>query len=387
MEEAQEEMMLPAVVVSPQERRTAVEVRADVQLIQQVMAAVMSDGVHYGKIPGTPKPSLWKAGAEKLCSAFRLAPKLDVDDLSIVDGMTGEPAVIRYRIKTKAVSASTGNLLGEGIGEASSGEERYKWRSAVVAEEWELTPEHMRRVKFAKAWDRDGKERIDKIQQVRTNPADIANTVLKMAAKRSLVDMVLKVTGASDVFAQDLEDLPSDLLDALSTEKRNEVTSRATVKEPQARGTASATTQTRAPTKGKAASSSAPPEPKDGYLVGEVHEITSKKGVIQKGKNAGREWEKFTIKLTNGAEISTFDKNATGACRAAAQRGAQVSIKVMKTQYGYEIERGDGMVEILEGQPTKKRAAPPPQDEEPPPMGDEDAPPDEDEDDGPPSSF
>jgi hypothetical protein len=32
---------------------------------------------HFGTIPGTPKPSLWKAGAEVLCMTFRLAPLLD----------------------------------------------------------------------------------------------------------------------------------------------------------------------------------------------------------------------------------------------------------------------------------------------------------------------
>jgi hypothetical protein len=42
---------------------------------------------------------------------------------------------------------------------------------------------------------------------VRTHPADLANTVLKMAKKRAFVDAVLTGTAASSIFGQDLEDV------------------------------------------------------------------------------------------------------------------------------------------------------------------------------------
>ena len=51
------------------------------------------------------------------------------------------------------------------------------------------------------------------MQQVRTNPADIANTVLKMAKKRAQIDLTLTATAASDCFTQDVEDLPEELRD------------------------------------------------------------------------------------------------------------------------------------------------------------------------------
>jgi hypothetical protein len=47
--------------------------------------------------------------------------------------------------------------------------------------------------------------------EVRVDPADVANTVLKMAKKRAQIDMTLTATAASDIFTQDLEDLPEDL--------------------------------------------------------------------------------------------------------------------------------------------------------------------------------
>ena len=53
---------------------TAQDIKAQVQLIQEVMQAVMQEGYHYGVIPGTEKPTLLKPGAEKLTMTFRLAP-------------------------------------------------------------------------------------------------------------------------------------------------------------------------------------------------------------------------------------------------------------------------------------------------------------------------
>src|SRR5262245_24189287 len=60
---------------------TAAEHRAQVNLIQQVMREVMEENVHYGKVPGTGKPSLWKPGAEKLSMTFHIAidPQIEGD--------------------------------------------------------------------------------------------------------------------------------------------------------------------------------------------------------------------------------------------------------------------------------------------------------------------
>jgi hypothetical protein len=52
--------------------------------------------------------------------------------------------------------------------------------------------------------------------QVRMNQSDIANTVLKMAKKRALVDAVLTITGASDCFSQDLDDMDDTTREAVT---------------------------------------------------------------------------------------------------------------------------------------------------------------------------
>ncbi|GLQ96431.1 hypothetical protein [Dyella mobilis] len=201
------QMKQQAVAVYGEQSLTAADIRAQVNLIQDVMRSVMIDGTHYGKIPGTQSQSLYKAGAEKLMAVFRLGSDVDVEDL-------GESGEIHYRVKYKILSPD-GRLLGVGVGECSSQEEKYAWRRPVCKEEFDDIPENMRRVKY-KQWQ--GK--TEKQQQVRTNPNDVRNTILKMAKKRAMVDAVLTVTAASDIFTQDIEDLPEELREQVAEDAR-----------------------------------------------------------------------------------------------------------------------------------------------------------------------
>ncbi|MFA7278955.1 MAG: hypothetical protein WC100_02565 [Sterolibacterium sp.] len=176
-----------------------------VAVVQEVMRAVMKPDVHYGTIPGTPKPTLYKAGAEVLCMVFRVADTYEVTDLSTAD-------TVRYRVNCIGTHQVSGVVLGSGLGEASSGEEKYKWRKAICKEEFDETPANMRRTKHAR-----GKGGTTyKQEQIRTEPADLANTILKMANKRAKMAMVLNVTAASDCFSQDLEDMDAALVDHLT---------------------------------------------------------------------------------------------------------------------------------------------------------------------------
>lgn len=186
-------------VAAESHRYSVSEIRQRVNLVQEVMRGIMKLDTHYGTIPGTPKPTLYKPGAEVLCVTFRVAPEYKIEDLS-----TGDTA--RFRVTCVGRHQIAGIVLGEGVGECSSGEEKYKWRSAVCLEEFDVTPENMRRIKFAKY-----RGNIEKKIQVRTEAADLANTVLKMACKRAMIAMTLNVTAASDIFTQDIEDLPEEL--------------------------------------------------------------------------------------------------------------------------------------------------------------------------------
>ena len=186
-------------------RMAVADIIAHVATVQEVMRAVMKKDVHYGVIPGTDKPTLYKAGAEVLSMTFRIADAYDVQDLSTADA-------IRYRVTCTGRHQITGAVLGSGMGEASSGEEKYKWRKAYEPE-YDETPTNMRRKKSG--FNKQKKESYSTFQ-VRTEPADLANTILKMANKRAKMAMVLNVTAASDCFAQDLEDMDEALRDHLT---------------------------------------------------------------------------------------------------------------------------------------------------------------------------
>lgn len=188
--------------------QTAASMRAHVNLIQEVMKAVMigpskdnPEGVHYGIIPGTKKKTLYKAGAEVLCATFHIAPSYRAEELS-------GPDFVRYRVTCVGTHQASGVVMGEGLGECSSMEEKYKWRKASANREFDNTPEDRRRYKYGY----NASERKEyEIKQVRTEQADLANTILKMACKRSLTAMTLNVLAASDIFSQDIEDLPEEL--------------------------------------------------------------------------------------------------------------------------------------------------------------------------------
>jgi hypothetical protein len=94
-------------------------------------------------------------------------------------------------------------MIGAGLGECSSSEEKYKWKKPACNEEYEATDEDRKRVKWFKGYQ--GKKAYE-VKQIRTSPADVANTVLKMAKKRAMIDATLTATAASDIFEQDLED-------------------------------------------------------------------------------------------------------------------------------------------------------------------------------------
>lgn len=177
-------------------RFSAVEIRQRVNLVQEVMQGIMKRETHYGTIPGTQKPTLYKPGAEVLCVTFRVAQEYKIEDLSA-------PGVARYRVTCVGRHQMTGVALGEGVGECSSSEEKYKWRGVICKAELDATPENLRRKKYYKNGNT--------ADQIRTEPADLANTILKMACKRAMIAMTLNVTAASDIFTQDIEDLPEEL--------------------------------------------------------------------------------------------------------------------------------------------------------------------------------
>jgi hypothetical protein len=201
---------------------SAPQIQAQVNLIQEVMKAVMKDGEHYGKIPGCgDKPSLLKPGAEKLMFTFRLVadPEVEVFDLyhPTVQGHR------EYRVKVK-ISSMGGTYMGGGIGSCSTMENKYRFRGGEKEGTGQPVPKEYWNLRKAGKIDEaeqliggegfgagkiDGNWEICEIGEKveHDNPADFYNTCEKMAKKRALVDATLTVTAASDIFTQDIEEM------------------------------------------------------------------------------------------------------------------------------------------------------------------------------------
>lgn len=183
-------------------------VMAQVQQIQQILKSVMKKGEHYGTIPGCgDKPTLLKSGAEKLCLTFRMAPSYPVNERTDLPGGHREVNIV-----CELRHIASGNVLGQGVGCCSTMEGKYRYRTQATGYEvpkvyWETRdPNALGGPQFSSKKVNGVWMIVEKIEH--DNPADFFNTVLKMAKKRALVDAALTATAASDLFTQDIEDMP-----------------------------------------------------------------------------------------------------------------------------------------------------------------------------------
>ena len=198
---------------------TVSDVLAQVAKIQQVLRAVMKEGTHFGIIPGCPKPSLYKPGAEKIGMTFRLVPRFE-GERQPIDLGNGHR---EYVIKCDLYHAHSGLFCGAGVGSCSTMEGKYRFRTGPKESTGQPVPQDywtLRKTNPGKAQELIGGPGYsvakneagiwevciqgDKVEY--DNPADYYNTVLKMAKKRAHIDAMLTATAASDIFTQDLDD-------------------------------------------------------------------------------------------------------------------------------------------------------------------------------------
>ena len=296
--------------------RTLAEMRAQKALIQEFLGGVMKQNVHYGVIPGTDKPTLYKPGSEVILSGLNLAVEPVEQNLST-------PDEVHYIVHVRILTMKTRFFIGEGVGEASSNESKYKWRGAVCDEEFEETPADRRR----EVWKKGGKEGPYKLKQVRTEPADIANTVLKMAKKRAQIDATLTSTAASDIFNQDLEDLRDNGIDPVDAAG-------------DANEEAPPVTQPRA--KGSAAP---PPKQTNGKNPLDFHGGIKFVGERKITKKDGDEGTIHVITCTNGIKYDTFSDTFADTARTALANATAVHLTASKNQWGYRVETLDPVLE------------------------------------------
>lgn len=207
------------------------ELQTRQRTIVQVMQKTMVLGIHYG-VPykGSKKNVLLKPGAEVLGVLFQLAPSYDVTQTDLGAGHR------EIRISCKLTYIPTERFIAEGLGSCSTKETKYRYRNldkfTGIAAPYEANRKRKESFKVYQSYLRDvltdndidvpdsatlghGKNKDSgqweiSIKNHGENPdiADEYNTVLKMAKKRAHIDAILNATGASELFTQDVEDLP-----------------------------------------------------------------------------------------------------------------------------------------------------------------------------------
>lgn len=200
--------------------------RAEVKNIgKEVMQkADLLNGIygHYGIIPGTKNNCLLKPGAQLLCMVFHITPKYESEKIELENGHR------EYETVCNGHQAGTDVFLGQGVGSCSTLESKYRYRydkregvntnkplpGNYWGEKKKNTKEGTKAAMdliggptfFPKKLD-DGRwmifKKTEKIKIENPDIADQYNTVKKQSAKRALVDMVLTVLAAGDMFTQD----------------------------------------------------------------------------------------------------------------------------------------------------------------------------------------
>ena len=185
---------------------------------QQFVKEYLVEGEDFGTIPGTPKPTLYKPGADKLCELYGLADEYEVTQRT----EDFERGLFDYEVKCVLVRKPDMLLVSTGLGSCNSFESKYRWRDAkrlcpacgkeaIIKGKEEYGGGWLCFAKKggcgAKFPDGDPAivgQSVGKVQN--EDIADIKNTILKMAKKRAKIDATLSATRSSGIFTQDMED-------------------------------------------------------------------------------------------------------------------------------------------------------------------------------------
>ncbi len=194
-------------------------------LLGAYIAKNMHEGTDYGVIPGTKDRTLLKPGAEKLTDLFRCTPEYTfVERIEDFDR-----PLFHYLVHCRVVSRESGVTIAEGFGSCNSREGKYRWRNedrkcpqcdkpAIMRskfpprDEPDAAPGWYCYAKKGGCGANFGADDPTIVGQStgrveNDDTATIANTLLKMAKKRALVDAALGLARCSDMFTQDVEDM------------------------------------------------------------------------------------------------------------------------------------------------------------------------------------
>lgn len=167
---------------------------------QQKVKSLLTLGTDYGIAKTNSKKfTLLKAGAEKIKLAFKFTDEYEI--IKCNENFNGN-GFFSYMIKCRLYN--NGTECGQGLGSTNSKELQwaYKWL------EENFLPPNTDITNLPVKYDND---KHKKYYRVEDETQSKANTMLKIAKKRALVDAVLNACALSDVFTQDFDDLPDEI--------------------------------------------------------------------------------------------------------------------------------------------------------------------------------
>ena len=187
---------------------------------QEFVKEYLVEDEDFGRIPGTPKPTLLKPGADKLCELYGLSDSYEIVDK--VEDYSQNPALFDYTIRCTLTRMRTQLPVSSGLGSCNSYEGKYRWREAqrlcpnchkpaIIKGKEEygggwvcFEKKGGCKAKFADDDPAITKQNLGKVEN--DDIATLKNTILKMAKKRAKVDATLAATRSSGIFTQDVED-------------------------------------------------------------------------------------------------------------------------------------------------------------------------------------
>lgn len=188
--------------ITPEEAKKKLD---GIKLFQAVVQKELQEGLDYGIIPGTgDKPTLLKPGAEKITKLLNCFDSYE--EMDSVERWDDKDAFFQYKIRCILSDITTGLAISSGIGSCNSKEARYRYRWVPV---WDLTPAQ-EAIKDEMPSQKRGKgERKYLFYRFENDdPFSLVNTIMKQAAKRALIAAALSAGRLSNIFSQDLEDVP-----------------------------------------------------------------------------------------------------------------------------------------------------------------------------------
>jgi hypothetical protein len=285
------------------------QVRGQIQQIQELMRDCMQKDQHYGTVPGTQKPTLLKAGAEKLCLMFRLDPQYDIVESVKKDDF------ISYVVRCTLHHMGSGQRIASGMGACNSREAKYRYRWTPSENKPSQDEAAKMKAQGLGKWKKIDNSWVWHTRAENDNPHDQDNTLLKMACKRAHVAAVLNGTAASDIFTQDLEDMS----------------------EPEAETAASTTTKAPSGDEGRVIGKKAEDTPAAEGAVLTLSCFVRK--VTKPGKTTGPNPKRFPgqIETTDGHFLKSWDEAVIATAEHALKGKSTLWVEYKKSQYGLEV--------------------------------------------------